>query len=30
MITSEINRNIYCDLNGNEMEKYASIYANTI
>ena len=22
------NRNIYCDLNGNELEKYANIYAN--
>ena len=22
------NRKIYCDLNGNELEEYASIYAN--
>ena len=22
------NREIYCDLNGNELEKYARIYAN--
>ena len=27
MITPEINRKIYSDLDGNELEKYASIYA---
>ena len=26
--THESNRKIYCDLNGDELEKYASIYAN--
>ena len=25
---SESNRKIYCDLNGNELEIYASIYAS--
>ena len=26
--TPEYHPKIYCDLNGNELEKYASIYAN--
>ena len=26
--TPEGNRKIYCDLDGNQLEKYASIYAN--
>ena len=28
MISTLKQRKIYCDLNGNELEKYASIYAN--
>ena len=27
--TPESNGRIYCNLNGNELEKYESIYANT-
>ena len=28
LYTPESNRKIYCDLSGNELEKYASSYAN--